>query len=104
MRVIRHESGWDIAFDMVFTEKHTAAIIAKRIQAALPALVRGAIDPSMCRRKAAQAAPGESDHIALKPPSPILGGNTDANSGAKRVAEKVLDQIVTRHVVDEPNA
>jgi hypothetical protein len=101
MRVIRHESGWDIAFDMVFTEKHTAAIIAKRIQAALPALVREAVDAGMCGRKSAQDASEGSGHIAREAPMPILGGNTDANTGAKGVAENVMDQIVTiRDAVD----
>ena len=47
MRVIRHESGWDIALDMVFTDKHTADAVAKRIRNAVHALVRDAVDPSM---------------------------------------------------------
>jgi len=48
MRVIRHESGWDIALDMVFTHKETAEIIATRIQNAVHALVRDSVDESMC--------------------------------------------------------
>lgn len=60
MRVIRHESGWDIALDMVFTDKHTADTIAKRIQHAVHALIRDAVDASMCGRKAANDAGGET--------------------------------------------
>jgi hypothetical protein len=48
MRVIRHESGWDIALDMVFTDKDKAEIFAKRIQHAIHALKRDAVDASMC--------------------------------------------------------
>ena len=47
MRVIRHESGWDIGLDMVFTDKRTAVIVADRIRHAVRALVRDAVDPSM---------------------------------------------------------
>jgi hypothetical protein len=50
MRVIRHESGWDIALDMVFTEKKTAEAIAERIRHAVHALIRGAVDETMCSR------------------------------------------------------
>jgi hypothetical protein len=53
MRVIRHESGWDIALDIVFTDKKTADTIAHRIQYAVHALMRDAVDASMCGRKAA---------------------------------------------------
>src|ERR1700761_1867780 len=53
MKVIRNGTGWDIAFDMVFTDKSTAATIAQRIAPRLPTLVRDAVDPSMCKRPAA---------------------------------------------------
>lgn len=53
MRVIRHESGWDIALDMVFTDKKTAETIARRIQHAVQALIRDAVDASMCGNKPA---------------------------------------------------
>ena len=53
MRVIRHESGWDIALDMVFKDKNTADTVARRIQHAVHALIRGAVDASMCANKPA---------------------------------------------------
>lgn len=56
MRVIRHESGWDIALDMVFADKITAAIIAERIQHAVHALILDAVDASMCGRTNAKDA------------------------------------------------
>ena len=59
MRVIRHESGWDIALDIVFNDKHTADIVAKRIQNAVYALIRDAVDTSMCGNKAAVDTRGE---------------------------------------------
>ena len=49
MKVTRNGSGWDIAFDMVFTDKETAAIIAQRIAPLLSTLVRDAVDASMCK-------------------------------------------------------
>jgi hypothetical protein len=53
MKVIRNGIGWDIAFDMVFTEKDTAVTIARRIAPLLATLVRDAVDPSMCKHVAA---------------------------------------------------
>jgi hypothetical protein len=50
MKVIRNGTGWDIAFDMVFTDKGTAAIIAQRIAPLLSTLIRDAVDSSMCRQ------------------------------------------------------
>lgn len=47
MRVIKNGLGWDIALDLVFTEKQTAAMVGARIQHAIHALVRGAVDTSM---------------------------------------------------------
>jgi hypothetical protein len=47
MKVIRNGVGWDIAFDMIFTDKQTAAIIARRIAPLLPTLIRDAVDASM---------------------------------------------------------
>jgi hypothetical protein len=47
MKVIRNGVGWDIAFDMIFTDKRTAAIIATRIAPLLPTLIRDAVDASM---------------------------------------------------------
>lgn len=63
MRVIRHESGWDIALDMVFTDRKTAEIIAERIQHAVSALVRDSVDASMCRRTDAEHAVQETFHV-----------------------------------------
>jgi len=62
MRVIRHESGWDIALDMVFNDKDTADIIAKRIQPAVHSLVRDAVDARMSSPKMTEngARVGES--------------------------------------------
>jgi hypothetical protein len=48
MKVIRNGTGWDIAFDMVFTDKATATIIAQRIAPLLSTLIRDAVDASMC--------------------------------------------------------
>jgi hypothetical protein len=48
MKVIRNGIGWDIAFDMAFTDKATATIIAQRIAPLLSTLVRDAVDASMC--------------------------------------------------------
>jgi hypothetical protein len=48
MKVIRNGAGWDIAFDIVFTDKATATIIAQRIAPLLSTLVRDAVDASMC--------------------------------------------------------
>lgn len=72
MRVIRHESGWDIALDMVFTDKHTAEIIAKRIQHAVHALIRDAVDASMCGRK------GDKDASEDRVPATIAGRLSEA--------------------------
>lgn len=47
MRVIPNGSGWDIALDMIFNDKHTAFIISQRIEHALHALIRDAVDTSM---------------------------------------------------------
>ena|SRR5690242_8530454 len=47
MKVVRNGVGWDIAFDMIFTDKQTAAIIARRIAPLLPTLIRDAVDASM---------------------------------------------------------
>lgn len=55
MRVIRHESGWDIALDMVFTDKQTAAIVSERIRHAVRVLVCSAVDPSMCSQESGSA-------------------------------------------------
>lgn len=74
MRVIRHESGWDIALDMVFTDKHTAQTIAERIGAALHALVRDAVDASMCGRKTAKDARGERGESVAHGMSPPKKG------------------------------
>jgi hypothetical protein len=61
MRVIPNGLGWDIAVDMVFTDKQTAAIIAKRIRHAVHALIRGAVDETMCSgRTAARDERGET--------------------------------------------
>jgi hypothetical protein len=73
MRVIRHESGWDIALDLVFTDKTTAETIAYRIRQAMHALIRDAVDSSMCGRKTGQNAPED-------PPSPILRTIDDRDS------------------------
>jgi hypothetical protein len=59
MRVIRHESGWDIAMDMVFTDKTTAHTIAQRIRHGVHALIRDAVDASMCGCKAANVTRGQ---------------------------------------------
>lgn len=79
MKVIQNGTGWDIAFDMVFTDKATAAIIARRIAPLLSTLVRDAVDASMCghpvvpqhtrqdRRDDVSAAP-EAEDQALHPP------------------------------------
>jgi hypothetical protein len=53
MKVIRNGIGWDIAFDMAFTDKATATIIAQRIAPLLATLVRDAVDASMCEHLAA---------------------------------------------------
>jgi len=50
MKVIPNGSGWDIAFDMVFTDKATASTIAQRIAPLSSTLVRDAVDASMCER------------------------------------------------------
>jgi len=60
MRVIRHESGWDIALDMVFTDKTTAHTIAQRIRHGVHALIRDAVDASMCGSKATNDDRGET--------------------------------------------
>jgi hypothetical protein len=52
MRVIRNGTGWDIAFDLLFAEKATAEIIARRIAPLVATLVRDAVDASMGRRLA----------------------------------------------------
>jgi hypothetical protein len=44
---------------MVFTDKKTAETIAKRIRYGIHALIRDAVDASMCGREAANAARGE---------------------------------------------
>jgi hypothetical protein len=44
---------------MVFTDKHTADVVAKRIQHAVHALIRDAVDASMCGNKAAVDAQGD---------------------------------------------
>jgi hypothetical protein len=74
MKVIRNGTGWDIAFDMVFTDKHTAVTIARRIAPLLATLVRDAVDASMCEgvaaaqdtrvnvRAAASATEGQNQH------------------------------------------
>lgn len=59
MRVIRHESGWDIALDMVFTDKQTAAIIAQRIRNAVHVLICNAVNTSMRVPKTADNEAGE---------------------------------------------
>jgi hypothetical protein len=74
MRVVRHESGWDIALDMVFTDKKTAEIIAKRIQYAMPALVRGALDASM---RGPKASPRAAKKAAGGPPSETVSATAD---------------------------
>jgi len=68
MRVIRRGSGWDIALDMVFTDEAVAKTIAARLLPAIHALVREAVDPSMCERKAATSIPKEiiSQRIPLE--------------------------------------
>jgi hypothetical protein len=60
MKVIRHDSGWDIALDMVFIDRTTAEIIAKRIQHAVHALVRDAVYESMCGRNTARDGNGRT--------------------------------------------
>jgi hypothetical protein len=69
MRVVRHGSGWDIALDMVFNEKHTAEIIAQRLQHAVSALVRSAVDASMSRGApgTARNAREEAQSATVKP-------------------------------------
>ena len=47
MKVIRNVVGWDIAFDMTFTDKQTADMIAKRIAPLLPTLIRDVVDSGM---------------------------------------------------------
>jgi hypothetical protein len=59
VRVIRHESGWDIALDMVFIDKKIAETIAERIRYGMHALIRDAVDASMCVHEAANDARGE---------------------------------------------
>ena len=68
MRVIRYGSGWDIALDMVFTDQATAGTIAARLLPAIHALVREAVDASMCERNATKNVPKEvsSQRIPLE--------------------------------------
>jgi hypothetical protein len=75
MRVVRHGSGWDIALDMVFNEKHTAEIIAQRLQHAVSALVRSAVDPSMSR-----GAPGTASNAREEAPSATVKPTNCAHS------------------------
>lgn len=63
MRVIRYGSGWDIAVDMVFTDRKTAETVAERIRHAVTALIRDAVDASMCRRTDAGHAVRETCHV-----------------------------------------
>lgn len=58
--MIRHESGWDVALDLVFTNKQTATTVANRIQHAVQALVRDAVDASMCVQKVIEDPRGET--------------------------------------------
>lgn len=76
MRVIRHQSGWDIALDMVFTNKETAKTIAERIQHAVHALIRDAVDASMRRRTDAEHALRDTDAVA---PSTLVAGPLPLN-------------------------
>jgi len=60
MRVIRYGSGWDIALDMLFRDQVTAETIAGRLLPAIHALVREAVDASMCERKVDKTVPKET--------------------------------------------
>lgn len=51
---IQYGSGWDIALDMVFSDRVTAGTIAARLLSAIHALVREAVDASMCERNVAK--------------------------------------------------
>lgn len=75
MRVIRHESGWDIALNMVFTDKKTAETVANRIRHGMAALIRDAVDDSMCRREAGTGALGET---VSRPPRTAAGQVSNA--------------------------
>src|SRR5689334_1833013 len=77
MKVIRNGTGWDITFDMVFTDQKAAAIIAARIAPLLPTLIRDAVDISM----SAQACQGNAVEEKLSS-TPAPTGSTWAKQQA----------------------
>src|SRR5512133_947491 len=82
MRVIRCGSGWDIALDMVCTDQVTAGTIAARLLPAIHALVREAVDASMCERNVAKNVPKEifSQRIPLENLGRVPASDTNGTS------------------------
>lgn len=64
MKVIRNGTGWDIALDIIFKDKDTATILARRIEHAVYALIRAGVDERMGER-ARKGLPGEADSKTL---------------------------------------
>jgi hypothetical protein len=109
MRVIRLDSGWDIALDIVFTDKDTAYTIAERIQHPLHALIRDAVDASMCKRKAPRDAGGETlsrrgsfTNLSGSPIATRVGGEFPAQSLPTRGQVCRGEEAIQRGLPVEP--
>jgi hypothetical protein len=96
MKVIRNGIGWDIAFDMVFTDKVTATIIAQRIAPLLSTLIRDAVDESMCGPVLAAQDTHEDAHESSRENALAAGLSEDQ---ARHTPERPKQQ---RHVVVAP--
>ena len=109
MKVIRNGTGWDIAFDMIFIDKQTAAIIASRIAPLLPTLIRDAVDATMCKQVSPGVAPPKiilNTAVPVSEPWAHRRGATKADIAARDTAvpdDSAAASIVSRvRAMDSP--